>query len=183
MQSSIRLSLSLSSVLAFGLASAPIHPAAAQGQGSAEDIGVMEINLNDAVKFNWGFQGALQGAGTPNEAGAGAFVPIVIGDDNVFFSDTSFNANFADYPGYSSIINTQVEGVTFSTSSRLGYRWLNDARSWMFGLNAGYDSRPMATGRTDTGITVTDRPLVPFSSKLQLDLKLCQIAGTLMHIL
>ena len=57
------------------------------GQGSAEDIGVMEINLNDAVKFNWGFQGALQGAGTPNEAGAGAFVPIVIGDDNVFFLD------------------------------------------------------------------------------------------------
>jgi len=29
----------------------------------------MEINLKYAVQFNWGFQGALQGAGTPNQAG------------------------------------------------------------------------------------------------------------------
>ncbi|WP_244281917.1 carbamoyl-phosphate synthase [Synechococcus sp. UW140] len=162
MQSSIRLSLSLSSAVALALANAPLQQAAAQEQGSADDIGVMEINLKDAVKFNWGFQGALQGAGTPNQAGAGAFVPIAVGDNNVFFLDTLFNANFADYPGYTSIINTQVEGVTFSTSSRLGYRWLNDDRSWMFGINAGYDSRPMATGRTDTGVTVTDRNTVFF---------------------
>ena len=162
MQSSIRLSLSLSSAVALALANAPVQQAAAQEQGSADDIGVMEINLKDAVKFNWGFQGALQGAGTPNQAGAGAFVPIAIGDNNVFFLDTLFNANFADYPGYTSIINTQVEGVTFSTSSRLGYRWLNDDRSWMFGINAGYDSRPMATGRADTGVTVTDRNTVFF---------------------
>ena len=162
MQSSIRLSLSLSSAVALALANAPLQQAAAQEQGSADDIGVMEINLKDAVKFNWGFQGALQGAGTPNEAGAGAFVPIAIGDNSVFFVDTLFNANFADYPGYTSIINTQVEGVTFSTSSRLGYRWLNDDRSWMFGINAGYDSRPMATGRTDTGVTVKDRNTVFF---------------------
>ena len=66
MQSSIRLSLSLSSAVALALANAPLQQAAAQEQGSADDIGVMEINLKDAVKFNWGFQGALQGAGTPN---------------------------------------------------------------------------------------------------------------------
>ena len=47
---------------------------------------------------------------------------------------------------YSSIINTTVAGTTISTSSRLDYRWLNSDRSWMFGVNAGYDSRPMATG-------------------------------------
>ena len=56
------------------------------------------------------------------------------------------NADLADFSGYSSIVNTQVAGVTVSTSSRLGYRWLNDDRSWMFGINAGYDSRPMNTG-------------------------------------
>ena len=160
MQSSIRVSLSLSSAVALALANAPLQQAAAQEQGSADDIGVVEINLKDAVKFNWGFQGALQGAGTPNEAGAGAFVPIAVGDNSVFFVDTLINANFADSPGYSSFVITQVEGVTFSTSSRLGYRWLNDDRSWMFGINAGYDSRPMATGRTDTGVTVTDRNTV-----------------------
>ena len=39
----------------------------AQGKDDAFDL--QEISLNDAVKFNWGFQGALQGAGTPNQAG------------------------------------------------------------------------------------------------------------------
>jgi len=36
----------------------------------------MEINLKDAVRFNWGFQSALQGADTPNQAGIDAFLPI-----------------------------------------------------------------------------------------------------------
>jgi hypothetical protein len=69
--------------------------------------------------------------------------------------DVLVNANFNDYGNYSSIINTDVSGTTFSTSTRLGYRWLNGKRSWMFGVNAGYDSRPMATGGTDTGVDVT----------------------------
>jgi len=43
---------------------------------------------------------------------------------------------------------TKVAGTTISTSTRLGYRWLNKNRSWMFGVNAGYDSRPMNTGGT-----------------------------------
>ena len=35
----------------------------------------------------------------------------------------------------------------------LGYRWLNSDRSWMYGLNAGYDSRSlMSTGDADTGV-------------------------------
>ena len=36
----------------------------------------------------------------------------------------------------------------------MGYRWLNGDRSWMVGLNAGYDTRPMSTGPADTGIPV-----------------------------
>lgn len=39
-----------------------------------------------------------------------------------------------------------------STSTRLGYRWLNGDKSTMYGINAGYDSRPMATGQTVDGI-------------------------------
>ena len=69
MQRSLRLSLSLTSAAALALANTPIQPVAAQEDGNADDLGVMEINLKDAVQFNWGFQGALQGAGTPNEAG------------------------------------------------------------------------------------------------------------------
>jgi hypothetical protein len=168
MQRSIRLSLSLASNAALGLVSLPlaIRPAVAQDAPAAAaepkadtteaaDLGVMGVNLRDAVKFNYGFQGALQGAGTPNQAGLGAFIPLHVGSNSVAFVDVLVNANFSDYSGYSSIINTDVSGTTFSTSTRLGYRWLNGKRSWMFGVNAGYDSRPMATGGTDTGVDVT----------------------------
>jgi hypothetical protein len=150
MQRSIRLSLSLASNAALGLASLPlaIRPAVAQEAPAAAaepkadtteaaDLGVMGVNLRDAVKFNYGFQGALQGAGTPNQAGLGAFIPLHVGSNSVAFVDVLVNANFSDYSGYSSIINTDVSGTTFSTSTRLGYRWLNGNRSWMFGVNAG----------------------------------------------
>ena len=35
-------------------------------------------------------------------------------------------------------------------------------RSWMYGINAGYDSRPMATGPTDNGVAVTNSQTVFF---------------------
>ena len=153
---SLRLSLSLSGVAALALSNAPLLPAAAQEAGGAEDLGdVMSISLKDVVKPTIGFQGALQGAGTPNQAGIGGFVPLSVGENSVFFADVLLNANFADYGNDSSIINTDVAGTTISTSTRLGYRWLNSGRSWMYGLNAGYDSRPMNTGGTDTGINVS----------------------------
>ena len=66
----------------------------------------MEINLKDAINFNWGFQGALQGAGTPNQAGIGGLLPLSVGDNSVWFVDALINANFADREGYSSIINS-----------------------------------------------------------------------------
>ncbi|MDB4639160.1 carbamoyl-phosphate synthase [bacterium] len=127
-------------------------PAIAQQDVSAEDLGVMSISLKDVVKPTLGFQGALQGAGTPNQAGIGGFLPLSVGDNSVWFFDVLANANFADYENNSSIVNTDVAGTTISTSSRLGYRWLNSDRSWMYGLNAGYDSRPMNSGATETGI-------------------------------
>jgi hypothetical protein len=140
-------------LLASAVAIAPL-PLKAQ-DGSAEDLGdVMSISLKDVVKPTLGFQGALQGAGTPNQAGIGGFLPLSVGDNSVWFVDALINANFADREGYSSIIHTEVAGTTVSTSTRVGYRWLNGDRSWMFGLNAGYDSRPMNTGGTDTGIPV-----------------------------
>ncbi|KGG27090.1 MULTISPECIES: carbamoyl-phosphate synthase [unclassified Prochlorococcus] len=163
MQRSLRLSLSLTGVAALALVNTPIQPVAAQEEGgSASDLGVMEINLKDVVQFNWGFQGALQGAGTPNQAGIGAFLPIAVGENSVWFIDALANANFSDYDNYSSIINTEVAGTTISTSTRLGYRWLNGDRSWMYGVNAGYDSRPMNTGDADTGVTVWNKDDVFF---------------------
>jgi hypothetical protein len=165
---SSRLSLSIGGTAAVALASLPfdIRPAVAQEAPAAAaepkaetteaaDLGVMGVNLRDAVKFNYGFQGALQGAGTPNEAGLGAFIPLKVSKNSVAFVDVLVNANFNDYGNYSSIVKTTVAGTTFSTSTRLGYRWLNSNRSWMYGINAGYDTRPMATGAADTGANLT----------------------------
>jgi hypothetical protein len=81
-------------------------------------------------------------------------LPLSVGDNSVWFLDVLANANFADYDNYSSLINTEVAGTTISSSSRLGYRWLNGDRSWMYGLNAGYDSRPMNTGGDDVGVFI-----------------------------
>ena len=112
-----RLSIGL---LASAIAIAPM-PLKAQ-DGSAEDLGdVMSINLKDVVKPTLGFQGALQGAGTPNQAGIGGFLPLSVGNNSVWFVDALINANFADRSYYSSIVDTTVAGTTLSTSTRLGY--------------------------------------------------------------
>jgi len=162
--SSIRQSLSLTGTAALALASITFGAGKAEvanpSQGTARDLGVMGVSLKDAVKPNIGIQGLTQGAGTPNQAGIGGFLPLVVDDDSIFFLDALANVNFSDYSNYSSIINTTVQGGTISTSSRLGYRWLNSDRSWMFGVNAGYDSRPMATGAFDTGVKVSDSSTV-----------------------
>ena len=48
---------------------APLLLAATAQEGSAEDLVVRSISLADVVKPSIGFQGSLQGAGTPNHAG------------------------------------------------------------------------------------------------------------------
>ena len=163
MQHSIRLSLSLGGAAALALASTPFLPTAAQEADTAEDLGgVMSISLKDVVKPTIGFQGALQGAGTPNQAGIGGFLPLSVGENSVWFLDALVNVNFADRDGESSIINTDVDGG-FSTSTRLGYRWLNGDRSWMVGLNAGYDSRTVESGDAATNIPVFDKQTIFFN--------------------
>ena len=147
-------------LLASALAIAPL-PTKAQ-DGTAEDLGVMSISLADVVKPTIGFQGSLQGAGTPNQAGIGGFLPLSVGENSIWFLDALVNANFADRDGESSLINTDVAGGTLSTSTRVGYRWLNSDRSWMFGLNGGYDSRSLKSGDADTGVNVTNKKTVGF---------------------
>ena len=117
-----RLSVGL---LASAIAMAPL-PAEAE-DGTAEDLGdVMSISLKDVVKPTIGFQGALQGAGTPNQAGVGGFLPLKINDNSVWFVDALANVNFADFNAASSSLgSTVVDAFTISTSTRLGYRWLN----------------------------------------------------------
>ena len=84
-----RLSLGL---LASAISFAAL-PAIAQEDGSDDDLGVMSISLKDVVKPTIGFQGALQGAGTPNQAGIGGFLPIAVGENSVFFAHELANAS------------------------------------------------------------------------------------------
>ena len=145
----------------------------------------MSVSFKDAVKLNYGLQGQLQGAGTPNEASIGGFIPLRVGTQSVTFLDVLANVNFADYPGYSSIKNTTVAGGTISTSTRLRQRWLNSDRSWMYRVSFDYDSRPMATGPADTGVNFSISQTVFFQqmalnaeavsdkSRWRSDLRLC----------
>ena len=48
MQRSVRISLSLTGAAALALANTPIQPVAAQEEGTADDLGMMEINIKDA---------------------------------------------------------------------------------------------------------------------------------------
>ena len=163
MQRSISLSLSPGSAAALALANTPLLPVAAQDADTAEDLGgVMSISLKDVVQPTIGFQGALQGAGTPNQAGIGGFLPLSVGENSVWFLDALVNVNFADRDGESSIIHTDVDGG-FSTSTRLGYRWLNGDLSWMFGINGGYDTRTIKSGNADTYIPVFDKQTIFFN--------------------
>ena len=94
----------------------------------------------------------MQGAGTPNQTGIGVFLPLKVNDQSVWFVDALVNVDHSDRGNYSSLINTTVAGTTVSTSTRVGYRWMDFDRTWMFGVNAGYDSRPLNTGSDDTGV-------------------------------
>ena len=161
-QTSLRLSLAALGTAALSIATVPTAYADQAEVARSKEItpdqarrlALMSVSLKDIVKPQVGVQAQTQAAGTPNEAGLGGFLPLVVGKNSVFFADVLANANFADWGNSSSIINTTVAGTTISTSSRLGYRWLNGDRSWMYGINAGYDTRPMSTGPADTGIPV-----------------------------
>ena len=118
---------------------------------------ISEIDLQDAVKFNYGIQTKMQGAGTPNQVGVGFFAPLRIGHNNVTFFDFKANQQLPDISNRSSIVNTLTNGKSISTSSRLGYRWLTNPRDWMIGVYGGYDSRPMNTGEhEDSSINVSN---------------------------
>jgi hypothetical protein len=147
-----RLSMGL---LASVLAITPL-PSTAQ-DGSAEDLGdVMSISLKDVIKPSFGVQGALQGAGTPNFAGIGAFFPFTVSNKSFWYLDVMANYDFADRHYYSSIVDTTIKGGTVSTSTRIGYRWLNDEKTNLYNLSVGYDSRPTASGYADSSVDVED---------------------------
>ena len=104
------------------------------------------VDVRKIAKFNWNVFSKSQGAGTPNQAGGQVLIPLFATKKSVFFVDVLAAADFGDLMSTSSIVHTPVAGTTLSTSSRLGYRFLNNTGDILFGINAGYDSRPISTG-------------------------------------
>lgn len=84
-------------------------------------------------QFNGGLRFDSQGAGTPNTLSGYAFLPI-LGNErgDVFFAESYINWNIAS------------DGIDSSigSSTRLGFRWLTDNKTWIYGVNAGIDNRP-----------------------------------------
>ena len=129
--------------------------------GSVEELSNgQESSLKDDVIFKWYINGQTQGAGVPNSFGIGSLRPFAIKENSLWFFDSVMNVNLGDVGG-SSIINTDVAGTTLSSSNRLGYRWLNENNSKMYGFNFGYDTRNMNTGDANSR-TVTNKKDVSF---------------------
>lgn len=125
-------------------------------QGAGSELGVIGLSLKDVVPSRWGIQAESQGAGTPNSIGLSGFVPLWVGTQSLVYLDTLTNVDLPDSGNSSSLTHSPVVGSTVATSTRLGYRWLNGSRSWAFGVTGGYDTRPLATGQPDTGITISN---------------------------
>ena len=128
---------------------------------SAYPISAQDISVEDTVNFDLRAIGQTQGAGVPNAVGLGAFVPLHKTSNAVTYVDVEVKGNVADRSGDSSIINTEVAGTTPSSSTRLGYRWLNPSGQ-MYGVYAGYDTRELKAGPVDTTVVVTDPRTVDF---------------------
>lgn len=114
-----------------------------------------------ASKFDLRAIGQTQGAGVPNAVGAGVFIPLQSTATTVTYIDIEAKANLDDRSGDSSIINTDVAGTTLSTSTRIGYRWLNESGQ-MYGVYGGFDTRELKAGPVDTTVVVTDPRTVDF---------------------
>ena len=127
----------------------------------AYPISAQDISVEDTFNFDLRAIGQTQGAGVPNAIGAGAFIPLHKTSNAVTYVDIEAKANLDDRSGDSSIINTDVAGTTLSTSTRLGYRRLNESGQ-MYGVYAGYDTRELKAGPVDTNVVVTDSRTVDF---------------------
>ena len=85
------------------------------------------------IKTNGGLRFQSQGGGTPNTLSGYILAPLHQSEKgNVLFIDGFASWNFGG----------ELNDSSFGASTRLGYRWLNKDRSWMFGANAGADTTP-----------------------------------------
>ena len=95
----------------------------------------LTVNPKDlyGVKFSGGLRYDSEGAGTPNTLSGYFFLPLAVDQKGALL--------FVD--GFGSWLYGSGQGDNnFGGSSRLGYRWLDKQKKWMFGVNGGVDTTP-----------------------------------------
>ena len=133
--------LSAAATASLLLAQAPVL-----AESSADDIGVINVSLKD-IKPRFGFKGR-------RKVLARRIKPVLAGSYRSRSTTTAFGSSMHWQTSTSrtstpptAALGTVLDAFTIGTLNYLGYRWLNGIdRSWMFGINAGYDSRPVKSG-------------------------------------
>lgn len=91
------------------------------------------------IEANGGLVFQSQGGGTPNTFSGYLFAPLSQGSlGEVLFLDVVANLNLGG-------ALVQQDNVKAGASTRLGYRWLSPDQRWMYGFNAGFDTRQAYT--------------------------------------
>ena len=91
------------------------------------------------IEANGGLVFQSQGGGTPNTFSGYLFAPLSQGErGEVLFLDVVANLNLGG-------ALMQQTNVNAGASTRLGYRWLSPDQRWMYGVNAGVDTRQAYT--------------------------------------
>jgi hypothetical protein len=91
------------------------------------------------IEANGGLVFQSQGGGTPNTFSGYLFAPLSQGSlGEVLFLDVVANLNLGG-------ALVQQTNVNAGASTRLGYRWLSSDQRWMYGVNAGVDTRQAYT--------------------------------------
>ena len=103
--------------------------ALAPGRASQAKPNPPQVNANGGLVFQ------SQGEGSPNTLSGYLFAPLRQGAaGEVLFVDVAANLNLGG-------ALTQQNTANAGASTRLGYRWLSGDQRWMYGFNAGVDTR------------------------------------------
>ena len=106
--------------------------------------------VKDYAPFSWSLTGGSQEAGVPSNFGVNFFIPLTSDYFSLYYLDFESSIFLPDLNNnYSSNISAQL-GRPVTTSTRFGHRWLTKDKSSMFGVNLGFDTRPVERSSLST---------------------------------
>lgn len=103
-----------------------------------------DFNIDDISDFSWNLVGGSQEGGVPNSLGFNFFKPFATDYESLYFIDFESSINLKDFTDNASSNSLEQVGTPITTSTRVGRRWLSDDNSFMFGVNLGFDTRPVS---------------------------------------